>query len=122
LFPLGILLYKSQVLNLSLIPQMVDDVWNVHMSVKPKGEKFSFTFPIPKSGPGMRVADEKIKSKGFEVFIDTASDSNLATWSSKEPIKERLSYTARVDLKPLRYKNIPKDFTETYPRSFRKYL
>lgn len=122
IFPIGVLFYKSQVLNLSLIPQMVDDVWDVHMSMKPKGDQFTFSFPIPKSGPGMRVSDEKIKSKDFEVFIDTNSDSSLATWSSKEPIKRRVSYTARVDLKPLHYKNIPKDYTENYPRGFARYL
>ena len=121
-FPIGVLFYKSQILNLSLIPQMVDDVWNVHMSVRPKGDQFSFSFPIPKSGPGVKVSDEKIRSKGFEVFIDTSSDSNLATWSSKEPIRGRVSYTARVDLKPLSYKNIPKDYTETYPKGLQKYL
>ena len=121
-FPLGILFYKSHVLNLSLIPQMVDDVWNFHMSVKPKGEHTSFSFPIPKSGPGQKISDEKVRARELGVFIDTSSDSNLGTWSSKEPIKKRVTYSARVDLKPISYKNIPKDYTETYPKGLQKYL
>lgn len=121
-FPLGLLFYKSQVLNLSLIPQMVDDVWNFHMTVKPKGDVNAFSFPIPKSGPGQKISDEKIRSKDFAVFMDANSDSNLATWSSKEIIKRRVSYSARIDLKPVSYKKIPKDMTETYPKGLEKYL
>lgn len=121
-FPMGVLVYKSQVLNLSLVPQMVDDVWNFHMVVRPKGDVHSFAFPIPKSGPGQKVSDEKIRSREFQVFVDANSDSNLATWSSKEIIKGRITYTARVDLQPLSYKKIPKDYTETYPKGLEKYL
>jgi hypothetical protein len=121
-FPIGTLFYKSQVLKLSLIPQMVDDVWNFHLNVRPKGDVSSFSFPIPKSGPGQRVSDEKIRSKDYQVFIDANSDSNLATWSSKELIKGRISYSARIDLKPVFYKKIPKDYTETYPKGLDQYL
>ena len=120
--PLGMLVYKSQVLKLSLVPQMVDDVWNFHLSVKPKGEVKNFSFPIPKPGPGIKISDERIRSKDFEVFIDSSSDSSLATWSSQEFINRRVTYTARVDLKPLFYEDIPKDFTDTYPKSFDPYL
>lgn len=122
IFPLGVLFYKSQVLNLSLIPQMVDDVWNVHMTVKPKGDATTFSFPIPKSGPGMKISDEKVRSKDLGIFIDSNSDSNLATWTAKDSTKRRISYSARVDLKPIHYKNIPKDYTETYPKGLEKYL
>ena len=120
--PLAMLVYKSQVLNLSLLPQMVDDVWNFHMTVRPKGDKTSFSFPIPKPGPGIKISDERIRSKNFEVFIDSSSDSSLATWSSKEPIKDRVTYSARIDLKPLSYTDIPKDYTETYPKGLNRYL
>lgn len=122
IFPIGILAYKSQVLNLSLIPQMVDDVWDFHMTVRPKGDVHSFSFPIPKTGQGQKVSDEKIRSRDYQVFVDANSDSNLATWSSKEFIKGRVSYTSRVDLKPVVYKNIPKDYTETYPKGLEQYL
>lgn len=122
LAPVGVLFYKSQFLNLSLIPQMVDDVWNFHLSVKPKGEFNSFSFPIPKSGPGIKVTDEKIRSKSFEVFLDSSSDSTLATWTSKDAIKQRVSYSSRIDVQPLEYKNIPKDYTDSYPKGLEKYL
>jgi hypothetical protein len=120
--PLGMLFYKSQVLKLSLIPEMVDDVWNFHISAKPKGDKNSFSFPIPKPGPGIKITDERIKSKNFEIFIDSNSDSALATWSSKDFIKQKVSYSARIDLKPISYKNIPKDYTENYPKGLQQYL
>lgn len=120
--PLGMLFYKSQVLNLSLLPQMVDDVWNFHLTARPKGDVTSFAFPIPKPGPGIKITDERIRSKNFEVFIDSNSDSTLATWTSKEPIKQKVTYSARIDLKPLSYKNIPKDYTETYPKGLTRYL
>ncbi len=99
--PIGMLFYKMQVLQLSLLPEMVDDVWNFHLSVKPRGEVRSFSFPIPKPGPGMKVSEERIRAKGIEVFIDSSSDSSLATWSSRENFSDRVSYSARIDLKPV---------------------
>lgn len=101
---------------------MVDDVWNFHMYVKPKGNVKSFSFPIPKTGPGQKISDEKIRSKDFQVFIDASSDSSLASWSSPELIKRRVSYSSRVDLKNLSYKRLPKDYTEKYPKGLLKYL
>lgn len=120
--PIGILFYKSQVLQLSLVPQMVDDVWNFHLTVRPKGDVYSFAFPVPKTSAGQRVSDEKIRSRDFEVFIDANSDSNLVTWSSREPIRNRVTYSARIDLKPVSYKKIPKDYTVTYPKGLKQYL
>jgi hypothetical protein len=120
--PLAMLFYKSQVLNLSLLPQMVDDVWNFHLTAKPKGDQISFSFPIPKPGTGIKITDERIRSKNFEVFIDSNSDSALATWTAKEPIKQKVAYSARIDLKPILYKDIAKDFTETYPKGLNRYL
>lgn len=123
-FPLGILFYKSRVLNLSLLPQMVDDVWNFHLTARPKGEHKTFSFPIPRPGPGIKVTDEKVRTKDFEVFIDSNSDSSLATWTSKEPINRRVTYSARIDLQPINYKNIAKDntSTESYPKGLQKFL
>ncbi len=121
-FPLGILLYKSQVLKISLLPQMVDDVWNFHLSAKPKGDQRVFSFPIPKPGPGLKIADERMRARGFEIFIDSSSDSSLATWSSKEPITKSVTYSSRIDVKPFVLKDIPKDFTESYPKGLQKYL
>lgn len=120
--PLAMLFYKSNVLNLSLLPQMVDDVWNFHLTAKPKGDHTAFSFPIPKPGPGIKISDERIRSKNFEVFIDSNSDSTLATWTSKEPIKQKVTYSARIDLQPLSYKNIPKDYTDSYPKGLSRYL
>jgi hypothetical protein len=122
LLPLGILTYKAKFLKLSLLPQMVDDVWNFHLSVKPKGEHRTFSFPVPKPGQGIRISDEKLKQKDFEIFIDSSADSNLATWSSKDIIQNSVTYSARIDLKPIVYKNIPKDFTESYPKALNKFL
>ena len=84
LFPLGVLVYKARVLKLSLIPQMVDDVWNLHINIKPKRDVTSFSFPIPKMGLGQKVSDERIRRKDLEVFIDSNSDSHVATWTSKD--------------------------------------
>jgi hypothetical protein len=121
-FPLMMLFYKAKVLNLSLLPDMVDDVWNFHLSVKPKGGKTSFSFPIPKNGGSVKISDERLRSRDFEVFIDSSSDSTIATWSSKEPIQRRISYSARIDLKPLKMKSIPKDYSEDYPKGLQHYL
>src|SRR5687768_6683517 len=116
LAPLGTLFYKSQVLNLSLLPQMVDHVWNLYIGVRPKGEHKSFSFPIPKPGPGLKISDERIRSKEFDVFIDSSSDSSVATWSALEPIKRRVTYAARADIKPVVINDIGKDYTESYPK------
>ena len=101
---------------------MVDDVWNFHLAIRPKGTVNAFAFPVPKSGAGQKISDEKIRSKDLEIFVDTNSDSHLVSWTSKEPIKRRVSYSARIDLKPVLYKKIPKDYTEKYPKGLLKYL
>lgn len=101
---------------------MVDDVWNFHLSIKPKGESKTFTFPIPRPAPGIKITDEKLRAKGYEVFIDSSSDSNLATWTSKEPFQDKVSYSARIDLSPVVIKSISKDYTVSYPKGLRKYL
>ena len=121
IFPLLILLYKSQVMKMSLVPQMVDDVWDFHLSVRPKGVVNSFSFPVPKSGQGVRVTDEKFKKQGYTVFSDTNNDSIVMTWTSKEPIIRRVQYSARVDVKAIKYK-VTKDTTDTYPRGLQEYL
>jgi hypothetical protein len=121
IFPLLILFYKSQVLKVSLVPQMVDDVWDFHLSVRPKGVVNSFSFPVPKSGQGVRVTDEKFKKQGYTVFSDTNNDSIVMTWASKEPIIRRVQYSARVDVKEIKYK-VTKDTTDNYPRGVQEYL
>jgi hypothetical protein len=122
LFPAGLLFYKSRVLKLSLLPQMVDDVWNFHLTVKPKASLLTFSFSVPKTGPGQKVTDEKIRTKNLNVFVDSSSDSSLATWSSKEAINQSVTYSARIDLDPIVIKKIAKDHTATYPRGLQKYL
>lgn len=116
------LLYKSQILKLSLIPQMVDDVWNFHLNVRPKENVKSFSFPIPANYGSQKISDEKIRSKNYKTFTDSDSDSHVITWSSKDGIKGRVSYSARIDLKPLLINKIPKDYSETYPKGLEKYL
>jgi hypothetical protein len=122
LLPLGMLYYKNKFLNLSLLPHMVDDVWNFHLTIKPKGAPKTFSFPIPRPGQGIKITDERLRSKDFEIFIDSNSDSSLATWSAKEPIVSSVSYSARIDLKPVNFDSISKDYTENYPKGLQKYV
>jgi len=122
LFPIGLLLYKSQVLQLALVPQKVDDVWNFHLTVKSRDGEAQSSFPLPRAGLGMRISDEKIKSNDAKVFLDTNDDSLMATWSNKENTKNRLTYTAKVDLKTINIKQIPRDNTQSYPKEFDRYL
>ena len=121
--PTALLVYKSQGRNLSLLPQRVDDVWNFHITVKPRDPlATTVAFPIPRAGDGLKIADERIKGKGFDTLIDRNSDSAMLTWLSKEPITKRVSYTARVDISPVVVKKIDSDRTEVYPKQVKKYL
>lgn len=121
--PLALLFYKNSKLNLSLLPHKVDDSWNLHISLKPKDPTVtSVSFPLPRHGQGIRVSDERIRSKGFETIIDRNDDSVMMTWMSNEPIEKKLSYSARVDVNPLKMKNIKKDYTTDYPRGMKRYL
>ena len=123
LVPTVLLVYKSQVLNLSLLPQKVDDVWNFYISVRPKDPAAtSVAFPIPRAGDGLKISEERIRGKGFDTLIDRNSDSAMLTWLSKEPMTKRVSYTARIDIKPVVVRKIDKDTTATYPRQIKKYL
>lgn len=123
LIPTGFIFYKHSVLNLTLLPQKVDDVWQLHISLRPKDKTATtVTFPIPREGDGIRLTEERMKSKGIDTLVDRSQDSAVATWISKEPILKRVSYNARVDISPVLIKNIPKDLTTVYPRGIQKYL
>ncbi|MBY0515593.1 MAG: hypothetical protein K2P81_01705 [Bacteriovoracaceae bacterium] len=123
LIPAGLITYKTYFLKLSLLPQKVDDVWNYHVSLKPKdAQATSVSFPIPRSGDGLKITDEKIRSKGIDTLVDRNSDSAMLTWLSKEPIVNRVTYSARIDINPVIVKKIEKDFTTVYPKQIKKYL
>ena len=123
LVPLGILYYKNSKLKLSLLPQKVDDTWNLYISVKPKDPTVtSVSFPLPRHSEGIRVSDERIRSKGFETILDRNDDSVMMTWMSNEAIQKKLSYSARIDIVPIKIENLKKDFTTEYPRGMSRYL
>lgn len=121
--PLSVIYYKQSVLKLSLLPQKLDDTWNFYISVKPVDPNdTSVSFPIPRLGVGLKVSDEKIKSKGLETIFDRNSDSVVLTWLSNEPIQTRLTYSASIDIEPVEPMNVKKDLSTSYPRPIRKYL
>ena len=123
LFPTGLLIYKSQFLNLSLLPQKVDDVWNFDVTLRPKDPTATtVSFPIPRAGEDLKISDERIKGKGYDTLIDRNSDSAVLTWLGEEPIVKRVSYSARIDIQPIIIKKISKDNTVNYPKQVKKYL
>lgn len=123
LFPTGLLIYKSQFLNLSLLPQKVDDVWNFDITLRPKDPTATtVSFPIPRAGEDLKISDERIKGKGYDTLIDRNSDSAVLTWLGEEPIAKRVSYSARIDIQPIIIKKISKDNTVNYPKQVKKYL
>ena len=122
IFPFALLFYKSHFLDLSLVPEMVEDVWNIYLSVKPKKEVFNLSFPLPISGVGQKVTDEKLKSKEFEIFVDSSSDSSVVTWSSETAFTSKVNFSARLELDPIEFKKISPDYTVTYPKALKKYL
>jgi len=123
LLPTGFLVYKSVFLKVSLLPQRVDDVWDFHISLRPKdAEATSVAFPIPRAGEDLKISDERIRGKGLDTLIDRNSDSAMLTWLSNEPINRRVSYSARIDILPLKVAVPPKDTAPSYPRQLKKFL
>jgi hypothetical protein len=120
--PISMLWYKTQKLSLSLIPQKMDDVWNIHLTIDPKGDVFSVTFPVPKTNEFLKVSDERIKVKGTQALVEESSDSKLVTWVSKKPISGKVSYSARIDINAIPTFKMTKDEAITYPKLFKKYL
>lgn len=121
LFPLGILFYKVNYLNLSILPQKVDDFWHFHLTIRPRS-KDTTKFPLPRAYPGLRISDEKIVSDNSEIIIEHQSDSNLAKWTNLGEGKTGIFYSAKINIDPIVYKTFHKDYTQYYPRSFQKYL
>lgn len=113
--------YKVNYLNLSILPQKVDDSWHFHLTIRPKS-KDSAKFPLPKSYPGLKISDEKIVSDNSEIIIENHTDSHIANWKNLGEGKTGILYSAKVDIDPIVYKNLHKDYTQVYPRSFQKYL
>ncbi len=121
--PAAMFYYKAEVLRLSLLPHKVDDVWLLHVSVRPKDPTAtSVSFPIPRSGDGLKVTDERTRGKGIDTLVDRNHDSAMMTWLAREPFQKRVVYTARVDINPVLVKDIPKDSAATYPPAAKRYL
>lgn len=123
LLPTGILIYKNQALNLTLLPHKVDDVWLLHISLKPKDPGAStVSFPVPREGDGLRITDERHNKKGIDTLVDRSNDSAMMTWIANGPISKRVTYSSRVDIRPIVIKNISKDNTSLYPKAVKKFL
>lgn len=120
--PMLVLAYKVRVLNLSLIPRQYEDVWNFHVTIKPKGEQKTISFPIPKQSKSLDISDEKVKERGLETVLEHSHSSSVLTWISRDPIKKELSYSAKIDIAPIKDEKLRKDFTTQYTRSIRQYL
>ncbi|MFA5583127.1 MAG: 7TM domain-containing protein [Bacteriovoracaceae bacterium] len=121
LFPLGLLFYKVNYLNLSILPQKVDDSWHFHLTIKPRN-KDTAKFPLPKAYHGLKITDEKIVSDNSEIIVENQSDSHLASWQNLGEVKTGILYSAKIDIDPVVYKTFHKDYTQVYPRTYQKYL
>lgn len=121
IFPLGILFYKVNYLNLSVLPQKVDDAWHLHLTIKPKAKE-STRFPIPKTYPGVKITGEKIQAENAEIVIDSHADGNIGRWTKIGEGKSAILYSAKINIDPVSVKTFHKDYTQVYPKTFQKYL
>lgn len=96
----GVFLWKTLVLDLPLAPGDAEGLWRVELvlSVRGSGRRGSVRVPLPSSGPGQAVFDERTVSDRLVFTIRTEDGQRLGVWSGRFDGVHELVHGFRVQL------------------------
>jgi hypothetical protein len=104
LFALGVFAWKILVLDLPLAPSGAEGLWRVELEVSARGEgrRGSVRVPLPSSGPGQAVFDERSQSDRLLFTIRTEDRQRIGVWSGRFDGVHELVHGFRVQLDAVR--------------------
>jgi hypothetical protein len=83
---LGLVAYKSQVLNLPITAGKYQTVWTIEAKIEfqPSAEAVKVSMALPKSQPHMEVLNEIFSSSGYGFTVQKNQGNERAVWSKRE--------------------------------------
>jgi hypothetical protein len=102
-FGLGVFLWKTQGLDMPIVPSG-EGPWRVELEITLRGEgqRGSVRAPLPSSGPGQSVFDERTASEGLLFTIRTEGGQRIGVWSGRLSGVLRVVHGFRVQTTPLK--------------------
>jgi hypothetical protein len=102
-FGLGVFLWKTQGLDMPIAPSG-EGPWRVELEItlRGEGERGSVRAPLPSSGPGQSVFDERTASEGLLFTIRTEGGQRIGVWSGRLSGVVRVVHGFRVQTTPLK--------------------
>src|SRR5512134_3054425 len=83
-FGLGVFAWKTRGLDMPIVPSG-EGPWRVELEITLRGEgqRGSVRAPLPSSGPGQAVFDERTASEGLLFTIRTDEGQRVGVWSGR---------------------------------------
>ena len=102
-FGLGIFFWKTRGLDMPIIPSG-EGPWRVELEITLRGEgdRGSVRAPLPSSGPGQSVFDERTASEGLLFTIRTEDGQRVGVWSGRLSGVVRVVHGFRVQTSAVR--------------------
>lgn len=130
LLGLAIFSWKLLVYDLPVIPTDPEGLWRVELavSVRGTGGRGSVRAPLPSTGPGQEVYDERSSADRLLFTIRTENGERTALWRGVFSGVHDIAYGFRVRLEPIvtplgsgASEPIPKEISERYGRASRQF-
>jgi transglutaminase-like putative cysteine protease len=113
---LGVFAWKTRGLEMPIIPSG-EGPWRIELEITLRGEgqRGSVRAPLPSSGPGQAVFDERTASEGLLFTIRTEEGQRIGVWSGRLSGVVRVVHGFRVQTNALRV-SLPMQLPEEPPR------
>ena len=100
---LGVFVWKTRSLGMPIIPSG-EGPWRVELEITLRGEgqRGSVRAPLPSSGPGQSVFDERTASEGLLFTIRTEDGQRIGVWSGRLSGVVRVVHGFRVQTNAVR--------------------
>jgi hypothetical protein len=117
----GVFLWKTLVLGLPVVPEDVEGLWRIEIEIDARGQgrRGSVRVPIPSSGSGQVVFDERTESDRLFFTIRSEDGQRMGVWSGRFEGIHRLVYGFRVQLEEV-HTPVPARAEEPPPPEVRK--
>jgi transglutaminase-like putative cysteine protease len=101
---LALFLWKTLVFDLPVVPEDVEGLWRIEVEIDARGQdrRGSVRVPLPSSGPGQVVFDERMESDRLLFTIRSDEDQRTGVWSGRFEGIHQLVHGFRVQLEEVR--------------------
>jgi len=99
LAPCAALVYKTQVLKLSVIPKEISDEWSVHLTIDPLLDSDTRLLPIPQELTHQEISQVTVHPSPLDYDIKESDDGLIVQWYEDHVFTGQLGYEFRARLR-----------------------